>query len=338
MKPSTTQKTLLQLQAATWLLVSLAMFISMQAMDGVWQSLTFTLVNIGSYSLIIYGNINLLHPRLWVRGKKIAYISAVLLMVVLVAVLRVGLMYYIYLLFFATKPTSFPATVIVSYTLSGLMMFAISFIIKYAMDYFHLLEVTEDIRLKQSKAELDLLKSQVNPHFLFNTLNNIYYEAYLEAPKTALLIERLADMMRYMLEENTRDSVRLSKEISFLENYIALEQIRMLHELQIDFRKSYEQDVELPPMLLIAFTENIFKHGIDKSSQNNKVTLDIRQENRWLHFSTKNTLHGNHPEKVTGSGLENLKQRLNLLYSGRFELLTGVWGDHFQAYLKIPLD
>jgi sensor histidine kinase YesM len=338
MKRSPTQQSLLQIQAAIWLLVSLAMFISMQAMDGARQALTYTLVNILSYAMIIYGNIYLLHPRLWMKGKKIAYVSSVLVMVVLVALFRLGLFYYTYLWFFYTKPVNFPPTIIVSYALSGIMIFAVSFIIKYAIDYFHLLEVNEGIRLKQSKAELDLLKSQVNPHFLFNTLNNIYYEAYLEAPKTALLIERLADMMRYMLAENTRDSVKLSKEIGFLENYIALEQIRMLHDLEIDFRKSYDQDVELPPMLLIAFTENIFKHGIDKSSEKNKVSLDLRQDGKWLHFSTKNTLPENDVKTVTGSGLENLKQRLNLLYPGRFELLTSVWGDHFQAYLKIPLD
>ena len=140
--------------------------------------------------------------------------------------------------------------------------------------------------VQKSQAELNLLKSQVQPHFLFNTLNNIYYEAYREAPRTAKLIERLSDIMRYFVDESPKDEVSLGTEIQFLENYIALEKIRIRGEIELDFIKDCNSDLRIPPMLLMTFVENIFKHGIDKSSSQNKIELSLVQQDGYLLFQT----------------------------------------------------
>ena len=115
----------------------------------------------------------------------------------------------------------------------------------------------------------------MQPHFLCNTLNTIYYEAYRDAPRTAKLIERLSDIMRYFVDESPKDEVSLATEIQFLENYIALEKISGIrrHGIDLNFIQDCNKELRLPPMLLMTFVENIFKHGIDKSSSENKVEL-----------------------------------------------------------------
>jgi LytS/YehU family sensor histidine kinase len=179
----------------------------------------------------------------------------------------------------------------------------------------------------------------VQPHFLFNTLNNIYYEAYLEAPRTAKLIERLSDIMRYFVDESPKDEVSLATEIQFLENYIALEKIRIRHEIDLQFLQEGNKEVRIPPMLLMTFVENIFKHGIDKSSSKNKVELSLVQQDGYLMFQTKNKVYelaGTVEHR--GFGIQNLKKRLEFLYGSNFELNIIEKDNCFTAFLKVPLN
>jgi LytS/YehU family sensor histidine kinase len=191
---------------------------------------------------------------------------------------------------------------------------------------------------QKSQAELNLLKSQVQPHFLFNTLNNIYYEAYREAPYTAKLIERLSDIMRYFVDESPKDEVSLSTEIQFLENYIALEKIRIRHEISINFIHNFKDELRIPPMLLMTFVENIFKHGIDKSSSENKIELSLMQQGGYLVFQTQNTVHEKAGStEANGFGIMNLRKRLTLLYGAQFELNIDENNNCFIALLKVPI-
>jgi len=213
----------------------------------------------------------------------------------------------------------------------------LSFIFRIAIAYFKLKQQAEEILLQKSQAELNLLKSQVQPHFLFNTLNNIYYEAYREAPRTAGLIERLSDIMRYFVDESPKDEVSLQTEVQFIENYIALEKIRIRHNTEINFVKEYNPDARIPPMLLMTFIENIFKHGIDKSSRKNKIDLSLVHQNGYLLFQTNNKKVPKTQETSHGFGIQNLRKRLDLLYGTAFELNVDCSGDQFTAFLKVPL-
>src|ERR1700759_4059798 len=167
--------------------------------------------------------------------------------------------------FFAKVPEVWTFGMTINFIVAGLLTYLLSFVFRIAIAYFTLKQQSEKILVQKSQAELNLLKSQVQPHFLFNTLNNIYYEAYREAPKTAKLIERLSDIMRYFVDESPKDEVSLATEIQFLENYIALEKIRIRHGIDLNFIQDCNKDQRIPPMLLMTFVENIFKHGIDKS-------------------------------------------------------------------------
>jgi sensor histidine kinase YesM len=222
--------------------------------------------------------------------------------------------------------------------MAGFLTYLLSFVFRIAIAYFSLKQQSEKILAQKSQAELNLLKSQVQPHFLFNTLNNIYYEAYREAPRTAKLIERLSDIMRYFVDESPKDEVSLQTEIQFIENYIALEKIRIRHETEINFVKDYNGESRIPPMLLMTFVENIFKHGIDKSSSDNKIDISLIHQDGYLLFQTYNRIPKKQAQDAShGFGIENLRKRLTLLYGTEFELNIDCTGKQFTAFLKVPL-
>lgn len=326
-----------QLQWLIWLSVSIMIFISLLPMDGGFQSAAYTVVNTGFYALVIYGNISFLYPKLYLRNQKLLYIPAAALLLIAASFGRGLLSWYLYYHYFSKDFKPFTLAIALNSLFGAVLIYILSFIFRIALAYFTLKKETENIILQKSKAELNLLKSQVQPHFLFNTLNNIYYEAYLESPKTALLIERLAEIMRYLVDDNINDQVILSKEVAFLENYIALEKIRLVYPAQITFIKQYRSDLLVPPMLLITFVENIFKHGIDKSSAENKIELTLEEQGDFLHFTASNNFIIKPLQSKNGSGLINLRQRLKLLYGSAFEMSTNSNENSFTAYFKIPL-
>ena len=236
------------------------------------------------------------------------------------------------------KPEPITVGSYVNFIVAGLLTYLLSFIFRIAIAYFALKQQSEKILAQKSQAELNLLKSQVQPHFLFNTLNNIYYEAYVEAPRTARLIERLSDIMRYFVDESPKDDVSLQTEIQFIENYIALEKIRIRHETEVNFIKDYNAESRIPPMLLMTFVENVFKHGVDKSSSDNKIDISLIHQDNYLLFQTRNRIHDKTGQEAShGFGIENLRKRLTLLYDQRFELNIDQSGEYFTAFLKVPL-
>lgn len=198
--------------------------------------------------------------------------------------------------------------------------------------------------LGNSNANLDFLRSQINPHFLFNAMNTLYGTALQEgAERTSEGIQKLSDMMRFMLQENMQEKIALSREIEYLNNYISLQKLRTdtapAIQIQTDIQES-ESLLQIAPMLLIPFVENAFKHGISfREPSHIKIALEIKGDT--LYFDVNNSRHPrpeNDPEKdKSGIGLENVKQRLKLLYSGKHELLIRETGKEFFVHLILQL-
>jgi sensor histidine kinase YesM len=331
--------TIVQLQWLIWVAVYLIIFFSIAPVDGVPQALSFTTISVAFYIVIIYGNIKFLYPAFWEKGYKLAYVIFVIMLLVGGGLGRGYLIMFIYNTFMPmTKPEVMTLPEALNFIIAGCLNFMLSFVFRIAIAYFSLKQQSEKILAQKTYAELNLLKSQVQPHFLFNTLNNIYYEAYREAPRTAGLIERLSDIMRYFVDESPKDEVSMQTEVSFIENYIALEKIRIRYKTDISFVKEYNAEARIPPMLLMTFVENIFKHGIDKSSSENKVEISLIQQEGYLLFQTCNRVH----EKVSkeephGFGIENLRKRLTMLYGTKFELNIECNSQSFTAFLKVPI-
>jgi hypothetical protein len=327
-----------QLQFLVWGFVFLLNFFSYLPMDGLGQAIAYTLMNTFFYAVIIYGNILLLFPRLYQRGRLGAYILAAALGIGIVGLCRARLVNIVYNRFFSATPEAFAWKEVLYFTIASLFIYMLSFVFRIALAYFSLKRQAQQMLEQKSVAELNLLKSQVQPHFLFNTLNNIYYEAFREAPRTAHLIGRLSDIMRYFVDESPKEKVALATEVKFLENYIALEEIRIRHGVKVTFYRQFEGNPFLPPMLLMTFVENIFKHGIDRSAAGNRFSLSLVLLDGWLTFSAENDLPADAPPpSAEGFGLKNLEKRLILLYGNRFELRTARRAGAFEAFLKIPL-
>lgn len=199
--------------------------------------------------------------------------------------------------------------------------------------------------LGRSNADLDFLRSQINPHFLFNALNTIYGTALQEnADRTSEGIEKLGDMMRFMLQENMQDKISLTREVDYLNNYISLQQLRTVTSPDVKIHAEIEEQLsplQISPMLLIPFVENAFKHGISfREPSHIKITLQT-QGNK-VYFDVQNSIHKkseNDTEKdKSGIGLNNVKQRLQLLYPNKHELIIRETGKEFFIHLTIELE
>lgn len=199
--------------------------------------------------------------------------------------------------------------------------------------------------LGKSDASLSFLKSQINPHFLFNALNTLYGTALQEkAERTGEGIQKLGDMMRFMLQENMQDKIALSRDIDYLNNYIDLQKLRISVSPQIVLETQIEDQpntFQIAPMLLIPFVENAFKHGISLQHPSHiRITLQTKENT--LFFDVHNSIHlkANHdPEKLkSGIGLQNVKQRLALLYPGKHELLIRESAKEFFIHLTLRLN
>jgi len=196
--------------------------------------------------------------------------------------------------------------------------------------------------LIKSKADLQFLRSQINPHFLFNALNTLYGTALIEGSKnTAEGIQKLGDMMRFMLHENNLDFIPMEREIEYLKNYISLQKLRTMSspDIMIEDNITDQQcDHQIAPMLLIPFVENAFKHGISLAEKS-WIKIRISCDNEQINFEVHNSLHkqqSNDPEKAhSGIGLKNVKERLLLLYPGKHQFIYGIEGNEFVARLTI---
>jgi sensor histidine kinase YesM len=327
-----------QLQVLIWTAVLLAIFFSLLPMEGVLKSVIYTLVDATSYAIIIYGNILLLYPVLYQKGRFVLYGISVVFFLILTGMLRgyASITLFKYVLLIKTPPVNL--LLLLDYVPGGILIYVLSLVFRIAIAYFTLKQQTEEILLQKSQAELNLLKSQVQPHFLFNALNSIYYRVYKVDPPSAGLIERLADIMRYFVDEGPKDEVPVATEVAFIENYIALERIRIRHGAAVHFEKAYNPELRIPPMLLMTFVENIFKHGIDKSLKQNQVTISLVQQNDHLFFTTRNRkVDPEAGDEPGGFGIINLTKRLRMLYGDKFELTIDDEGELFTAFLKIPL-
>ena len=327
-----------QLQVLIWTAVLLLIFFSLLPMYGLPESVITTVVNATSYAIIIYGNILFLYPVFYQKRRFVSYGISVALFLILTGMLKGYAGFTLLQYFKLTKPAAVNLPGLLAYVPGLILIYVLSLVFRIAIAYFTLKQQTEEIILQKSQAELNLLKSQVQPHFLFNALNSIYYRVYKVDPPAAGLIERLADIMRYFVDESPKDEVPVSTEVAFIENYIALERIRIRHGATVNFEKAYNPDLRIPPMLLMTFVENIFKHGIDKSLKQNQVNISLVQRNDFLLFKTSN--HKVDPEpgdQPGGFGIINLTKRLRMLYGDKFELTIDDEGELFTAFLKIPL-
>lgn len=195
----------------------------------------------------------------------------------------------------------------------------------------------QSLKVEKSKAELEMLQAQINPHFFFNTLNNLYALTIKNSDKAPEVILKLSDMMRYTIYEGKKDLVPIKEEIEYLTNYIELHKIRYRYNVDIKFAHDIDTSLKVTPLLFIIFLENAFKHGLEKNHENGYIHMNLEESNEQIHFSIENNFNEDLQNDTDGIGLTNLKRRLDLTYPKNHELSITADNNVYTANLKINL-
>lgn len=221
-----------------------------------------------------------------------------------------------------------------------LLVMVISGGIKIINQLFRAERRNEEIEREKATTELALLKSQINPHFFFNTLNNIYSLAVTNSPGTAPAVMKLSSIMRYVLDDSRNNYVPLNKEIQFVENYIALQKDRITDKVTVQFScEGNTDDKQIAPLLLIAFVENAFKYGVS-THQPSVITISVKISGTQLDFMANNQKFSTTMAGLsnTGIGLRNTRRRLELLYgNGKHSLHVDDDKNAFHVHLILDL-
>ena len=194
------------------------------------------------------------------------------------------------------------------------------------------------LQADKAKAELALLKSQINPHFFFNTLNNLYGLVIEKSEKAPEVVLKLSDMMRYTIYEGKEDLVLLKNEISYLENYIELHKIRYHKKVEIVFTHDIEEGLKVAPLLFIILLENAFKHGVEKMRESAFIHLHLQSQGKQLFFRIENNFDESTSKQNPGIGLENLKKRLEYLYPNQYQLVIEAKESIYKVQLNLELN
>ncbi|MCA8832860.1 sensor histidine kinase [Hymenobacter pini] len=304
------------------------------------------ILNYGLNIALFYTNSNVLLPKLYGRRQYTGYAAAAVLLLALYGLLRAEL--YTTWLPAVGYPVTGPAYsygrfwVLAVYR--GMFFQLVSTGYWFALNAVRLekqrRQQEEQLRATEKsllEANIAFLKSQINPHFLFNSLNFLYAQVYPHSENAAKAILLLSETMRYALHEDNNGKVMLSQEVKHLQNYIAINQLRYNNQLQIDFVISGNvQFLMILPLVLITFVENCFKHGELADAQNPLVIRLTTVQNQ-LTFQTRNKKRLGPKERSTGIGLVNTRQRLEMLYKDRYTLLINDEPDYYTCTLNIEL-
>jgi sensor histidine kinase YesM len=279
-----------------------------------------------NFSLLLFSfaNYYFIIPKLYFKKKQLQFIIALIVSLILC------LLPDIILNQFSTSKHHFTYFVNAQITL---FLFISIFFITYSIKINQQLS---EIQIGVKNAQLSFLKGQINPHFLFNTLNSIYSLAVTKSDEAPSAIVKLSNMMRYTVTEVENEFVTLEKEIQFLDNYIALQKIRLGNTCYIDFKfENKNPNEKIIPMLFIPFVENAFKYGIS-AEEKALIQIEIINSDGALEFKIYNKkLNKNPQETSTAIGISNTKKRLDLLYLNQHNLKITETANTFLVDLKI---
>ncbi|WP_410220340.1 sensor histidine kinase [Pedobacter sp.] len=228
-------------------------------------------------------------------------------------------------------------TYVINCIFSGGFFLVSSCIIKFATDWFSNMRIRRNLETEKKDMELQFLKSQLNPHFLFNSLNNIYSLAYQKSDKTADAILKLSEIMRYMIYESNDSWVSLNKEVEYVQSFVDLQRLRFKDGAAVEVTIHGEIDGQkIVPLILISFVENAFKHGV-ANDHTDPIRINIVANQKILHFSVTNKKSKANKDAIGGVGLNNVERRLQLLYPDRYKLNIVNTATHYTTELMLDL-
>lgn len=276
-------------------------------------------------------------PQLLNKEKKVAFVLSI--------VVTTYTLYFVFrLIHYLQYGQAMEVLDIPSYIVKTIMFYPPALLMfAYQTQQKHQQEKDRLLLMQQEKLETELkyLKAQLNPHFLFNTLNNLYSFIVNQSPKAADMVLQLSAILDYALYRSQKKEVAISEEVTCIENYIALEEIRYGDRLQVLFEKPHQViEQKIAPLLLLSIVENAFKHGVSGSVAKPIVKISLQQTQEMLHFNVWNTKRS-HLEGVLndaykeGIGLYNIQRQLKLMYPQKHQLSTEEKEEYFNLRLTI---
>ena len=308
-----------------------------------WYSLKSNLVEFPLHIFIVYFNIYFLIPKFILKRKFKRYILFLLGSLFILYCIRTGLNFLL-----VTKniwpeaegtQQAFTFNHIIAVILGELYVVALATSIKLTFDWIYEKRRAEEFQKVQLRTELDLLKSQIQPHFFFNTLNNLYALTLEKSDAASEVVLKLSDIMQYILYDVKEPFINLFDEINYIQNYLDLEKLRYGERVSSKIKITGDiENIKVPPLLFLPFIENCFKHG-SKENECIKVSisfevlkdnmLKFKVENNFNEFYTSTEKHG--------IGIKNVKRRLELLFNNKFKFKTTIKKNNYLVSLKIPI-
>lgn len=326
-----------------WIIVLLILTIVEGTQHGFFFTITNELITIFFSVLIVYINLLYLIPNYLTQNRFLTY-ALLLIVVVLVLTPIKTLIFYFKFAHYPAEQERIQQTQL-AFFLFHFLFATGSTIFKIVTDWFYYLREKQVLETETMQSELRFLKSQINPHFLFNTLNNLYALTLKKSDLAPEIVIKLSEMMRYMLYDCNEKRVLLSKEVAYLQNYLDLEKLRQGNSVKINFTVEGQiSEQKIAPLLFIPFLENSFKHGLNSYITNGGfVNVLLQVDQQTVYFSIENSK----PEKVPiadpnrrsgGIGLVNVHRRLNLMYPNHYELKIDNNPKTYIVDLMIELD
>ncbi len=324
-----------------WILVVISLGIDANELYSLSLSLFFFFIFAKTLVLVVlvYLNLLLFYPLYFTKRKYLFYFLCITAVTLIAGYLNTELELYVrekrglfnkpdQLIFFTKQ--FFMA---VRYVLTA-------FFLQITVDFYEQKEKIKKIELEKTIAELNFLKAQINPHFLFNTLNNLYALIIEKSEKSGECVLKLADILKYILSEGKEDKVSLKKELVLLDNYIELEKLRK-PDADVSFTAETNTNSYLiTPLILLPFIENAFKHGLNTAANGGFIHLHIKVIEKLLTLTVENNIP---PADNTaaiqshGIGIENVRKRLDLVYPNAYQLLIEKKRDSFLVHLQLQL-
>ncbi len=332
-------------QAAVWilmlLLLPLATFISTRNWESTSTSLSLVWQLLRAPLVVYFANFYLFGPYLFFRRRYWLFVLCNLLLIL-------GANYGFVYGYFAIKHNvpSMPAKAWMGFFSGTFIFFLLNIVtVAVAIGIRHFIRVRQlkqqlkDEKAKNTEAELAWLKNQINPHFLFNTLNNISSLTQIDADAAQDAIAQLSDLLRYAMYETNKNTVPLGGEVEFMRNYIELMKLRCNEQTSVNYQLSTDSEqVEVAPLLFVSLIENAFKHGVS-SGRPSAISIKLEQHQGQLTFICNNTNYPKNDKDRSGSGIgiENTRRRLELMYADRYEWEQTLEDNIYHVMIKLKL-
>jgi two-component system, LytTR family, sensor kinase len=302
------------------------------------------IVRNGLLAMLIYGNLGYLVPQFLQKSKYLIYSLLILFFLIFYTLAKNA--HDIYLFGYMLGDTSKQGFFANTYYNFSIAVFYLVFsgALQLSKEWFFQRELMQKIRLEKVQTELAYLKAQVNPHFIFNMLNTIYFQIDKSNQTARDTLGQFADLLRYQLYDCNADKIAIALEINYLQNYIQLQKIRKGENYSIDFEIDiHNNEFEIAPLLLIPLVENAFKYVSHFQNQANEIKIKLTKSAQVFHFQVFNTYENTEvkpletSKSTSGIGLSNVKRRLELLYNQRHSLEIKQEKDFFQVDLTIEI-